>query len=47
VRKYWFVIRSLESYRQHNDYIGKEEKKARKIEKIKRGDKEKWENDVY
>jgi len=37
--KYWFVIHTLESYRQHDDYIGKEKKKAKKIEKIKRGDK--------
>lgn len=37
--KYWFIIHSLRSYHQHPDYIGQEKKKARKIEKVKRGDR--------
>lgn len=32
-------IHSFDSYRQHNDYIRKEKKKAKKVEKIKKGDK--------
>lgn len=37
--KYWFIIHSLEAYFQHSDYIGKEKKRSRKIEKVKRGDR--------
>lgn len=37
--KYWFIIHSLEAYHQHPDYIGQEKKRARKIEKVKRGDR--------
>jgi len=37
--KYWFIIHSLEAYSHHPDYIGKEKKRSRKIEKVKRGDR--------
>jgi len=37
--KCWFIIHSLEAYFQHPDYIGKEKKRSRKIDKVKRGDR--------
>lgn len=37
--KYWFIIHSLEAYRHHSDFIGKEKKRSKKIEKVKRGDR--------
>lgn len=37
--KYWFIIHSLEAYNQHPTYIGKEKKRSRKIEKVKKGDR--------
>lgn len=37
--KSWLVIHSLEAFRQHPDYIGTGQKKAAKIERIKKGDK--------
>jgi len=37
--KYWFIIHSLPAYNAHNDYIGKEKKRAGKIENVKKGDK--------
>lgn len=37
--KYWFIIHSLPAYCEHKDFIGKEKKKARKIEHVNKGDK--------
>ena len=37
--KYWFIIHSLLAYDSHNDYIGKDKKRARKIENVNKGDK--------
>jgi len=37
--KYWFIIHSLPAYFAHSDFIGKEKKRAKKIEGVKKGDK--------
>ena len=37
--KYWFIIHSLLAYDSHNDYIGKDKKRGRKIENVNKGDK--------
>ena len=37
--KCWFIIHSLKAYNEHPDYIGQEEKRVRKIDKVKRGDR--------
>lgn len=37
--KYWFIIHDLEAYHDHPDYIGKEKKRAGKIDKVKKGDR--------
>ena len=35
----WFIIHSLEAYQYHPDYIGKEKKRAKKIENVRKGDR--------
>lgn len=37
--RYWFIIHSLPAYAAHKDLIGKEKKRARKIENVSKGDK--------
>jgi len=37
--KYWFIIHSLPAYFAHSDFIGKEKKRAKKIEGVNKGDK--------
>jgi hypothetical protein len=37
--KYWFIIHSLPAYYEHKDFIGKEKKRARKIEHVNKGDR--------
>lgn len=37
--KYWFIIHNLEAYHEHPDFIGIEKKRAKMIERVKRGDK--------
>jgi hypothetical protein len=37
--KYWFVIHDLNAYSKHTDYIGKETKLARKLTKVRKGDR--------
>lgn len=37
--KYWFIIHSLPAYYAHPDFIGKEKKGSKKIEKVNKGDR--------
>jgi len=37
--KYWFIIHNLQAYSEHKDFIGREKKRAKKIEQVNKGDK--------
>jgi hypothetical protein len=37
--KYWFIIHDLNAYNKHPNFIGKEYKRAKKLTKVKKGDK--------
>ncbi len=37
--KYWFIIHCLSAYFEHKDFIGKEKKRAKKIESVNKGDR--------